>query len=332
MIPIVVSTAEYAKNDGPLGKAPDISVGASDKVLLGVSIVGFAVMAYTVYSIILTKVKSSKEIEDEEKNVSFEDRLAQADVSTLTRAQRRARARHIAKQQRRVPTGIEGLGAMDGEEGARDPQNPQPEEQEVPPMEDGTHHAGTLRHLSRKERQKAAKEIELKERKLLEDQRRKEQLEAQEGARLKKKAKERQQAKQADEGRKRRQEQREADELTAYYKWRTFLPPPCMDGGGPSEPATISITVKEWNGELQKERNVAIASLSKRFGVSDQVVEHRIHELLEEDRVAGFLDNVNGNFVHLSPNDMAELASFVESQDKMDIGVFQQELSKMAAR
>ncbi|KAL3926484.1 MAG: hypothetical protein SGARI_005591, partial [Bacillariaceae sp.] len=145
---------QHAQSDGPLGKAPEISVGASDSLLLGVSIVGFLLMAYTIYSIILSKVKSAQEIEDEENETSFEDRLARADVSTLTRAQRRARARHIAKQQRRVATGVEGLDHADGE---HNPQQ-QPEEQDVPPMEDDTHHAGSLRHLSRKERQKAAKE------------------------------------------------------------------------------------------------------------------------------------------------------------------------------
>jgi hypothetical protein len=137
----------------------------------------------------------------------------------------------------------------------------QPDEQDVPHMEEDTHHAGTLQHLSRKERQKVAKEIEMKERTILHDQQHMEQLEAQEEARLKKNAKEFQ----TEADCKKRQEQHKAEEMAAYNEWRIFLLPYTKLNGMHS----ISITVKAWITELKHEKIVDISVLSKRFEVSE---------------------------------------------------------------
>ena len=59
-------------------------------LVLVVSFGGFIFLAFTVYSIVLTKLKSRKEIEEEEQELNYEERLVAADVSTLNRAQRRA--------------------------------------------------------------------------------------------------------------------------------------------------------------------------------------------------------------------------------------------------
>jgi hypothetical protein len=70
-----ISSSQYTKDYAPLDKAPETSMGASDSLLFVVLIVGFALMAYTFYYIILTKVKSAEELEDEENERSFEDQL-----------------------------------------------------------------------------------------------------------------------------------------------------------------------------------------------------------------------------------------------------------------
>jgi hypothetical protein len=189
-------------------------------------------------------------------------------------------------------------------------------------MEEDTHHAGTLRHLSRKERQKAAKEIEMKERIMLQDQRHREQLEAQEEACRRKKEKE----KQAEADRKKQQEQRKAEELAAYNAWRIFLPPyPKLSGGTDSN----FITVKEWIRELKYQKMVDISVLSRRFEVSEQLVRGRIQELLDTDQVTGFLEDES--FTYLSTMDMNALASFAESQDKFYCDDIQKELPRLLA-
>jgi hypothetical protein len=309
-----MNSDKYDANDGPLGKAPEISVGVSDAVLVAVSSIGFAFLAWTVYSIILTKVKSARELEQdaEEFEKSFEERLAQADVSTLNRAQRRARARHIMKQQRRVmPEDGEGDEDLHEQQQALIAEVPQ--EEAIPPFQEDTYHNTTARHLSRKERTRAAKQIELAERRLLEDERRKEQLEALELARRKKKERERLLAIQAEEERKLRQQQRTESELAAYTAWRTFLPVPSKDDNTPSN--NNSITVKEWVKELKRERIVSLKDLSNRFEVSEEQVRKRILDLVSSSRVSGILEK-DERFIYLSPKDLSILAAFVKTREK----------------
>ena len=197
-----------ATNEEPLGPVPDVSVGFSDSVLLIVSIIGSIFLAYTVHSIVYTKLKSAEEIEEEE--LTYDEQLIHADVSTLNRAQRRARARQIMKQQRRI-TPAATLADVDDNNMIED-ENP------FEPI--------TAAHLSRKERQKAAKSAEKEERKLFEDERRREQQEAQKIAQKEKQERETRMMQQAEADRKARQERREAEEKAAYQKWKTFLSSP----------------------------------------------------------------------------------------------------------
>lgn len=327
----------YEKNNGPLGRVPEVSVGASDRLLLVVSGIGFVFLAWTVYSIILTKVKSARELRDDEGRggeLGYDQRLAQADVSTLNRAQRRARARHIMKQQRRADGGAgaaaEDLGDdghdADGHRGlaiagaAVDPAGrelPPPPEQDVPPFQDETHHRGSLRHTSRRDRQRAAKEVEREERRLLEEDRRREQAEAQESARLMKRERERLSAAQTEEGRRLRKAEREAQEWEEYQSWRTFLPSPSpsSDGAAHEMGRPPALSVKGWIRELKQRRVASLGDLSERFHVSPDVVRTRIEELLDSSRVSGILDADNDRFIYLSPQtELPTLASFVKSQ------------------
>ena len=64
-----------------------------------------------IYTVVLLKLKNRVELganEEELEEKKYEEQLTAADVSTLSRAQRRARARQIMKQQRRAaPGGVE---------------------------------------------------------------------------------------------------------------------------------------------------------------------------------------------------------------------------------
>mmetsp|Transcript_25008 Transcript_25008/g.54830 ORF Transcript_25008/g.54830 Transcript_25008/m.54830 type:complete len:352 (-) Transcript_25008:101-1156(-) len=331
---------KYGDNDGPLGKAPDISVGASDTLLLTVSFAGFCVLAWSVYSIVLTKLKTARELQDEteEQEISYDERLAQADVSTLNRAQRRARARHIMKQQRRVTPAatnnhqhvhpMEGEGGNEGQQNLllEQQQQEQQHDEGIPPFQDDSHHANAQHLLSRKERQKAAKQVELQERRLLEGDRRKEQRKAQEAAISKRKEKERTKAIRVEHDRKEREEQRQADELTRYRAWKMFL-----------ENENASITVQEWILELKENRVIYLNDLADRFRVSESMVHDRIQELLNTSRVSGVMEKLSPSllepcdddnktsrenkcqsvFIYLLPEEMSELALYVKAQDKI---------------
>lgn len=276
------------ESDGPLGKAPNFSVGASDNVLLVVSGAGFVFLAITVYSIVLTKLKSREEIEEEEKDLNYDERLAAADVSTLNRAQRRARARHIMKQQRRIAPAT-NAGGENGEDN-----------EEIHPHLP----ANETHHLSRRERQKAAKAAEREARRLFEDERRQQQQEAQKLAQREKKERERRTRQREEVERKARLEKREAEEIEAYEKWKTFLSSP--DG------STV-LTVKEWMEELSINRTCRLAMLSKRFRVPQQDVELRIEALLASSRITGICEE--GTFTYISLNEMSLLSSWIQTRD-----------------
>jgi len=323
---------EYGANDGPLGKAPDISIGASDAVLLAVSALGFFMLAVSVYKIVLAKLKTAEELEQEakENEISYGERLAQADVSTLNRAQRRARAKHIMKQQRRL-----GGGTDNGENNNNNDMalvihdQEQAHDENMPAFRADNHlHANSQHLLSRKERQKAAKQVELQERRLLEEDRRNEQKKAQEAAVARRKAKEIQQKLQAEKDKKERMERKQADEMARYQTWKIFIETQSED----------SITVKEWIKELKHNRIVCLKDLAARFSVEEATICERIQELLDANRLSGIVErsidddsdecNRSARFIYLSPENMSELATFVKQQDQFTARNFAKHISK----
>ncbi|MGK3746121.1 MAG: hypothetical protein ACI8RD_006338 [Bacillariaceae sp.] len=313
----------YENNDGPLGKAPDIGVGVSDAFILTVSLIGFVFLGWTIYSIILSKTKTARELEAEDQETSYEDRLAQADVSTLNRSQRRARARIMMKKNRLANTNqnnpVHPIEVVDdGDEQQQQQQNLLLEQQQqqhdegIPPFQDESHHSTAHNMLSRKERQKAAKQVELQERKMFEEDRRKEQQEALNAAKSKKREKEKMLAIQAERDRKERQEQRHADEIVKYNAWKILF----VENNTNNDEE--SITVQEWIQEMKQNRIVKLKDLANRFRVSQDRVRERIIELINSSRISGIIEQgENENFIYLPPDDMSRLASFVKLRGKI---------------
>jgi hypothetical protein len=310
-------------NDGPLGKAPEINVGVSDSIIIGVSLVGFCFLAYTLYNIVI-KVKSSRELESEdlEGEKSFEEMLAQADVSTLTRAQRRARARHIMKQQRRAGDD------QQVDDGGGDEQQVEVD-MIIPQHENQDNHPSVRNLKSRKERQKVAKEIEIQQRKLLESDRLKEQQIAQEEALRKKKEREESQKIQFEKEKQRRLEEFTKKELIEYHRWKTFLPPPTTtnDDDIVDDPTkltnattTNSITVKEFIAVLEKRTNksISIQELSDQYHTPKEDIIRRIQQLIDCGRLTGILSRSSGRFTYLSPHDMLSLATSIKQRGDTD--------------
>jgi hypothetical protein len=311
----------YENNDGPLGKAPDIGVGVSDAFILTVSLIGFVFLGWTIYSIILSKTKTARELEAEDQETSYEDRLAQADVSTLNRSQRRARARIMMKKNRLANTNqnnpVHPIEVVDdGDEQQQQnlllEQQQQQHDEGIPPFQDESHHSTAHNMLSRKERQKAAKQVELQERKMFEEDRRKEQQEALNAAKSKKREKEKMLAIQAERDRKERQEQRHADEIVKYNAWKILF----VENNTNNDEE--SITVQEWIQEMKQNRIVKLKDLANRFRVSQDRVRERIIELINSSRISGIIEQgENENFIYLPPDDMSRLASFVKLRGKI---------------
>ena len=268
---------------------PTTSVAFSDSLLVSVSVAGFCVLAVTIYKIVLSRVRSADEVEKED--LSPDELLARADVATLNRAQRRARAKVIMKEQRRAA--VLAAAAVEGE-GEEQPAAPAEEEHEE------AHHA----QLSRKERQAAAKAAEKEERRLYQGERQKQQEEAVHAAQLQKK--ERLAAEAARQEQERRQAARLEQERRAA--WSTFL-----------ATETKSQSVEEFRRETKENRIVRLDRVAESFGGVDvSVVEDRIQQLMAEGRIAGFFDRTTSSeekrFVVVSSDELKAIAASILDQ------------------
>ena len=261
-----------SKSDGPFGTNAEIGVGFSNSALLVVSVAGFCMVAVTVYAFVFARAKTREEMEKEEQDdQDYDERLTRADVSTLTRAQRRARARVIMKQHRRAfvpPTEGEGEQAVE---------QPEDEQQQ--------------QALSRKERQRAAKLAEKENRRLFEEERRKQQKEAEMQAQKRR----REEARKAEQERQQKKLEKQAQEQKEQSEWETFM-------SGPD----CTLSVQEWTRDLNRERIVDIDEIAAQFSTIQAVVRKRIEKLVQERRVAGVFEG--NKFIFVSDTELQAIA------------------------
>ena len=276
-------------SEGPFGDGANLSVGFSDVAILIVSLLGFCLLASTIYSLILLKVQSRQEFDKaEEQKLNYDDQLVRADVATLNRAQRRARAQYIMKRQRRI-----AIAPIDNEE---QDAAAQPEQEEHLP------------HLSRKEREKAAKAAGREERKLFEEQRRQLQLDAQEAAKKEKRERERLEAKRIKEEKELRLQVKEACEKTKLEHYNTFLV---------SRDDKRRMSVRDFCVYLEQHKVVSIDDLADRFQRPSRQVLERIKELVNTCRLTGVFDG--DRFIHISSDEMTRVATFMTKQQQVTI-------------
>jgi hypothetical protein len=287
--------------DGPFG-ASDTGVGFSDVALIGVSVAGFCILASIVYSIILLRLQTRSEFEKQKAELdNYDDLLEQRDVATLNRAQRRARAKNIMKRQRRIATepvlpeaDADALVAV-----------VQQDQNNIEDDDAGTT-GGNLQqqHLSRKERQKAAREAEKAERQLFQEERRLQQKESLQLAQEKKRERQEMQNKKTEFERKQRLLDREHQERAAYEQWRTFLV---------SE--SERMTVVEFIQHVQEHKTANLMTLSERFRVPIDKVQARVKELVSTCRITGIVTE-DFNFIYITQEEMDKVASFIlDSQE-----------------
>ena len=266
-------------SDGPFGIVPDIGVGFSDTALLVVSVLGFVMLTVTVYSIIMLRLQSRDEFEQNEQNeMDYDTKLEHADIASLNRAQRRARAKAIMKRQRRIVRADETAPA--------DIQNDEEEEE--------------TRQLSRKERDKAAKETEKQERKLFEDLRRDRHREVQQVAQQEKKERERLEAIRIEHERNMRRKANELEEQDDYKAWKTFL------SSGKDSMSVVDLVVF-----LQANKTILIEDLSEQFRISHSAIVARIRTLVSTCRLTGVMVDDDRKFMYLTQEELVMFANAV---------------------
>jgi hypothetical protein len=269
-------------------------------------------LASIVYSIILLRLQTRAEFEKSEHegaaaDLNYDAQLEKADVTTLNRAQRRARANYIMKRQRRVvpqqqpqqqqqqqqhnidDTG-RGVGALHG--GALLLTN------EAHHHEDDDDDVHTL-HLSRKERQKAAKEAERMERLLYQTAREQKQKDALKEAQEQKRLRLLQKHALSEEQRKQYMLQKELEKKASYEQWRTFL-------ASDEE----RMTVVEFITYAKENKKIDLQSLSERFRISLPKVQERMRELIKTRRVSGIITS-DLNFIYLTQEELGRAAQHI---------------------
>lgn len=256
----------------------------------------------------ISRLKSRDDLEndndDDPNNSTYEQRIARANVAQLSRAERRARARAIMKEKRRVaPTMAGGIIIHDpDDQDNNDNNNLQTEPNDM-----------ILR--SRKERQKAAKATERRERKLMEQERQQQQKEEQKQAQIAKK--EREKALQLAK----MQEKIELEQLQKHKEqerqqaWNTFLSTNANKNSNNHH--RTSLSVKDWIAEVEQNRMVDLRETARRFGVTVEQVVARINTLLQEGRLGGVFARENTVFIFLSEDDLQTIANHVIAEGKV---------------
>lgn len=268
---------------------PPTDVGFSDHVLLTASITGFCILAVTMYKIIISRVKSSDEIAEDD--LSPEELLARADVSTLNRAQRRARAKAIMKEQRRAA--IQPIPRDDNNEGV------EADRQELLQDANEENHRIHQPQMSRKERQQAAKAAEKEERRLLQEERQRIQKEAQEHAQREKKERLAAEAKRLEEEKIRQQILKEKKEKEERDAWLVFL-------RAGTNSTTPTQTVEELVEFLKRERTLDTCEMARALDTTIENLVQRLQELIDDGRIAGFFQK--GKFVYVSNDELRSIA------------------------
>ena len=310
----------------------EASVPLSDKALLAVSVAGFVVLATTVYFVLIRPSKSADELDDGDGGggINYDEALDHADVRTLNRAQRRARARNRMKKNRRVEprfgqqllhgednmVGDGGRGEAAAAPGGDDNQahhllvdaGAVAEEAELSDRDDDHH-----QHLSRKERAKLAKAAEREERRLYEKERQaaRKQVEAAAAAERTEREKDKEVA--ALKEKKRRALEAQERELSEHQDWITLF-----------VQSQSRSTVKDFIQKAKQKKIWHIEAIAKEYGVTTTEAEKRLEQLISDDRFFGIVSN--GIFIFIEPNEMQQIADFIKRNGDTSISTLSREI------
>jgi hypothetical protein len=291
-----------------------MSLGASDMTLLVVSMVGFLCLGLLFYLLIFRGLRASPE-EVEKDTVSYEDELDAADVKTLNRAQRRARAKILMKRNRRVaaPVVADPVAAANIEEQAEELLLEDDHTNEGDEQQQHQH------HMSRKERSKAAKAMEREERRRYEETRREQLRKADDGEA--KEAREAEKARKEEHARQKIvQEQLDIEEAKCL-QYRT------MFRTTPINVPQKTLLVEDFVALCEAQRVIHLADMACQFEISIKNVNERIDQIEHEGRITGIIDE--HTFIYVSPTEMSAIANFCHRNGKVTVTEIAKECNRL---
>jgi len=326
----------------------DITGGLSNKTIIAISISGFIIL-FTTLTFLYTF--SSRHPDDKQRDrarrhqdannndaADYERALEDADVSTLNRAQRRARAKHRMKKNRRLASNQQPQPAnpqpnQDDDGDGQQQQLPLAQIVAPPPpvaLADGDDDFSTggivVERLSRKERQRAAKAEERRERLMYVEERKRQILILEQ-----KRGEHRNDIGDDDKEDERDREERrfhlemlkkEALERE-YREWNLMFPSmhekqnandddTDMDNDGGDNPQRE--TVQQFLTKLYAVRRISLAETARQRSISIPVLRKRLTQLEEEGRInhCGVVDEVRGEYTIVMSEDMEKLKQYIE--------------------
>ena len=268
----------------------------SDSLLLTVSVAGFCVLAATIYRIILARTGNDHHHYNgstgDETELTLEEQLLRADVSTLNRAQRRARAKAIMKEQRRAT-----VAARPDED---DDDNEHHDEPDAPPL-----------LLSRRERQAAAKAKERQERMQCQAERQRQQDATEQKAQRLKQERLRAERWLAQQQRLAHEHEQEESRNQFHFMFWENSKTTTNHRQQSVEEFVESVTTKE-------NRTVKLDEVASDFGVSVETVAERLRQLVNEGRLAGYFPNHDSNtFVAVSATELQQMADAIHARGSL---------------
>lgn len=286
----------------------EIGIGFSDRLLVGVSIVGFTALVYVVHSLLRLSGPGRRD-NDHNYDENEEERLMRGDrnLQALNRTQRRARAKAIMKEQRRLlhPSQADenhmehDNNDNNGNNNGVDERNIDPVD--VPPMLQQR----LLPPPSRKERQQQAKVAEKEERRLFQDERERQQKLVQMEAQRKKKERLMAATQRLLEEELQKAKEEAASEERERDLWYNFIPT-----SHATRTADVTMTVSEFIQECQNHRVVNIQIMASQYQVDPSLIVDRIQQLLSDGRIAGFFRNtMNQQFIYVSDDELHSIAN-----------------------
>eukprot|EP00550_Attheya_septentrionalis_P004687 CAMPEP_0198291876 /NCGR_PEP_ID=MMETSP1449-20131203/9242_1 /TAXON_ID=420275 /ORGANISM="Attheya septentrionalis, Strain CCMP2084" /LENGTH=327 /DNA_ID=CAMNT_0043990561 /DNA_START=85 /DNA_END=1068 /DNA_ORIENTATION=+ len=297
-----------------------MSLGASDMTLLVVSMVGFLCLGLLFYLSIFRGLRASSE--EEKDSVSYEDELDAADVKTLNRAQRRARAKILMKRNRRVAAPVAVVADPDA---AADVNVDEHAEELLDILEDDHANEGDeqqqqqQQHLSRKERSKVAKAMEREERRRYEETRREQLRKADDGEA--KEAREAEKARKEEHARQKLlQEQLDLEEAKRL-QYRTMFRTAHINV--PQK----TLLVEDFVALCEAQRVINLDDMACQFDISIEHVIKRIEQIEEEGRITGIIDE--HTFIYVSPTEMSAIANFCHRNGKVTVTEIAKECNRL---
>jgi hypothetical protein len=292
----------------------DPTGGLSNSILLVLSLSGITVVFI---ALLIICIKSPAQSDDEEEEmINYDQALQEADVATLTRAQRRARAKLLMKKNRRLANNGPAPRPDPGGIGQQVMNNAQGGEERLVAGAPGAlilNNTPERPKLTRKQRQKAAKELERAERKANEEQIRI-QKRCQDEDRQKRATIQQNKKLQAAVDKKERLERE-------FRAWKYMFPESDLD---------TRVTVKEFVEELHVNPMISLEETAEEFSVSVLDLIRRLEEIEGDGRIGHGIFNIDeGEYVYVNKECMNRIVKYIHEEGKVSLDDLAKEMSRI---